>query len=61
LDTGRGRATRPLNIPIPIKVSLIVMNNFDKTHISIELSRLIERQTKFFEKSDPTLSETSRI
>jgi hypothetical protein len=38
-------------------VSLIVMNNFDKTHISIELSRLIERQTKFLEKSDPTPSE----
>jgi hypothetical protein len=33
------------------------MNNFDKTQISIELSRLIERQTKFFEKSDPTPSE----
>jgi hypothetical protein len=38
-------------------VILIVMNNFDKAQISIELSRLIERQTKFFEKSDPTLSE----
>ena len=25
--------------------------------ISVELSRLIERQTKFFEKSDPTPSE----
>ena len=32
------------------------MNN-DKAQISIELSRLIERQTKFFEKSDPTPSE----
>jgi hypothetical protein len=31
--------------------------NSDKTEISIELSRLIERQTKFFEKSDPTSSE----
>jgi DNA-binding transcriptional regulator PaaX len=31
--------------------------NSDKTEISIELSRLIERQTKFFEKSDPTPSE----
>jgi hypothetical protein len=29
----------------------------DKMQISAELSRLIERQTKFFEKSDPTLSE----
>jgi hypothetical protein len=29
------------------------MNN-DKPHTSIELNRLIERQTKFFEKSDPT-------
>jgi hypothetical protein len=28
--------------------------NSDKTEISIELSRLIERQTKVFEKSDPT-------
>ena len=32
------------------------MNN-DKTQISIELSRLMERQTKVFEKSDPTPSE----
>ena len=32
------------------------MNN-DKTEIGIELGRLIERQTKFFEKSDPTPSE----
>jgi hypothetical protein len=32
------------------------MNN-DKPEISIELSRLIDRQTKFFEKSDPTPSE----
>ena len=32
------------------------MNN-DKTKISIELSSLIERQTKFFEKSDPIPSE----
>jgi hypothetical protein len=32
------------------------MNN-DKTEISIELSRLIERQTKFFQKSDPTPSD----
>jgi hypothetical protein len=32
------------------------MNN-DKTEINIELSRLIDRQTKFFEKSDPTPSE----
>jgi hypothetical protein len=31
--------------------------NSDKTEISIELSRMIERQTKFFEKSDPTSSE----
>jgi hypothetical protein len=29
------------------------MNN-DKTQTSIELSRLIERQTKFFERSDPS-------
>jgi hypothetical protein len=29
------------------------MNN-DKTQTSIELSRLIERQTEFFERSDPT-------
>jgi hypothetical protein len=29
----------------------------DKTEISIELSRLIERQTKFFENSDPTPSD----
>jgi hypothetical protein len=29
----------------------------DKMQISVELSRLIERQTKFFEKRDPTLSE----
>jgi hypothetical protein len=28
-----------------------------RAEISIELSRLIERQTKFFEKSDPTLCE----
>jgi hypothetical protein len=32
------------------------MNN-DKAEISIELSRLIEQQTKLFEKSDPTPSE----
>jgi hypothetical protein len=32
------------------------MNN-DRPEISIELSRLIDRQTKFFEKSDPTPSE----
>jgi len=32
------------------------MNN-DKPEISIELSRLIDRQTEFFEKSDPTTSE----
>jgi hypothetical protein len=32
------------------------MNN-DKAQISFELSRLIEQQTKFFEKSDPTPSE----
>jgi DNA-binding transcriptional regulator PaaX len=32
------------------------MNN-DKTEISIELSRLIERQTRFFQKSDPTPSD----
>lgn len=32
------------------------MNN-DTAQISIELSRLIERRTKFFEKSDPTPSE----
>jgi hypothetical protein len=29
----------------------------DKIQISAELSRLIERQTRFFEKSDPTPSE----
>jgi hypothetical protein len=29
----------------------------DKMQISAELSRLIERQTRFFEKSDPTPSE----
>ena len=28
-----------------------------REEISIELSRLVERQTKFFEKSDPTPSE----
>jgi hypothetical protein len=33
------------------------MNRDHQTEISIELSRLIERQTKFFEKSDPTPSE----
>lgn len=33
------------------------MNVSDKMQISAELSRLIERQTKFFEKSDPTPSE----
>jgi hypothetical protein len=32
------------------------MNN-DSAQISIELSRLIARQTEFFEKSDPTPSE----
>jgi hypothetical protein len=32
------------------------MNN-DKTEISIELGRLIERLTKFFEKSYPTPSD----
>jgi len=32
------------------------MNN-DKPEISIELSHLIDRQTEFFEKSDPTPSE----
>ena len=32
-----------------------------KTEISIELSRLIERQTKFFEKSDPTPSEVQEF
>ena len=31
--------------------------NSDKTEISIELSRLVERKTKFFEKCDPTPSE----
>jgi hypothetical protein len=31
--------------------------NSDEVEISIELSRLIERQTEFFEKSDPTPSE----
>ena len=31
--------------------------NSDKAEISIDLSRLIERQTKFFEKSDPTSSD----
>ena len=29
----------------------------DKTEISAELSRLIARQTEFFQKSDPTPSE----
>jgi hypothetical protein len=29
----------------------------DKAQISIELSRLIARQTEFFQKSDPTSSE----
>ena len=33
------------------------MNNFDKAQISVELSRLIARQTEFFQKSDPTPSE----
>ena len=33
------------------------MNVPDKMQISAELSRLIERQMKFFEKSDPTPSE----
>jgi hypothetical protein len=33
------------------------MNNFEKAQISVELSRLIARQTEFFQKSDPTLSE----
>jgi hypothetical protein len=33
------------------------VNTPDKLQISAELSRLIERQTKFFEKSDPTPSE----
>ena len=33
------------------------MNIPDKMQISAELSRLIERQTKFFEKRDPTPSE----
>ena len=32
------------------------MNN-DKAQISIELSRLIARQTEFFQKSDPTAAE----
>ena len=32
------------------------MNN-DRAQISIELSRLIARQTEFFQKSDPTPSE----
>jgi hypothetical protein len=32
------------------------MNN-DKAQISIELSRLIARQTEFFQKSDSTPSE----
>jgi hypothetical protein len=32
------------------------MNN-GKTEISIELSRLIERQTEFFQKQNPTPSE----
>jgi hypothetical protein len=32
------------------------MNN-DKAQISIELSRLIARQTEFFQKSDPTPSD----
>jgi hypothetical protein len=32
------------------------MNN-DRSQISIELSRLIARQTEFFQKSDPTSAE----
>ena len=42
--------------PIPTKVS-VVMNNFEKAQISVELSRLIARQTEFFQKSYPTPSE----
>jgi hypothetical protein len=37
------------------------VNVSDKMQISAELSRLIERQTKFFEKSDPTPSELQEV